>query len=333
MHHLPTTLATKAQALVRYADCVGADLDRLLASVSLGRSSLQGTGARVPSRAIVGLWSHLGRETGDADLGLSLAESEDGATGAFGLVGFRAMMCKTAGEALTSFGRHIRLLSEDTDARSAGDGVFEVSFGAADPWTSRWMAERAIASCVLLSRRWTGERIVPKRIRFRHARPARISTHERLFDCAIDFEQDTNAVEFDEDTCRLALRPAPGEIGEYLESLARAASQDLPRDDAAHSVTLVLREELHRGDPGLAAVARRLGVSARTLQRRLLEQRVGYHALVDRVRREIAVPLVTSSSLPMAIVRERVGYSEDKAFRRAFRRWTGSSPAELRRAR
>jgi AraC-like DNA-binding protein len=83
----------------------------------------------------------------------------------------------------------------------------------------------------------------------------------------------------------------------------------------------------------LRVVARKLGVSARTLQRRLLAQSLNYQALVDSARREIAVPLVTSTTMAISLVRERVGYSEDKAFRRAFRRWTGSSPADLRRGR
>ena len=78
-------------------------------------------------------------------------------------------------------------------------------------------------------------------------------------------------------------------------------------------------------------VARRLGVSVRTLQRRLLSEGLTYARVVDRVRRETAVRLVTSTTLPLADVREKVGFADERAFRRAFRRWTGSSPAELRR--
>jgi AraC-like DNA-binding protein len=335
MHPPLSTLAAKALALLRYSDHIGASRDRLLAMAALDPTSLEGAGSRVPSHAIAALWSSLVRWTGDADLGLKLAESENGAPTAFGLVGFSAMTSGTVGAALSCFGRYIRLVSEDANARIVDGGhetAFELSLPAADAST-RWMADRAIASCVLMSRQWTGERIRPRRIRFRHRKPVDSSTYERLFDCAIDFGHVTNAVVFDKDTCRIPIRAEPGDVGEYLETLARLACDKLSLDDAGDAVMRVLRDELHRGHPDLSVVARRLAVSTRTLQRRLLEQGVTYHGLVDRVRCEIAVPLVTATALPISLVRARVGYADDKSFRRAFRRWTGSSPADLRRAR
>ncbi len=63
----------------------------------------------------------------------------------------------------------------------------------------------------------------------------------------------------------------------------------------------------------------------------MLAEGLSYNGVVDQVRRELAVELVVSSALPLADVQQRVGYSEERAFRRAFHRWTGASPAQLRR--
>jgi AraC-like DNA-binding protein len=335
MQRVLTTLASKAQALVRFAERVGVDRGRLLSSSALTAEDLQRADARVPARAVVALWGHLGRWTGDPDLGLALAEAEPPST-AYGLVGFRAMTSSTLGEGISCFVRHIRVVSEEVGAAvvEGGDDItLELAFPHAPGASTRFMADRAFASCLRMCRAWTGEPIRPRRVRFLHDEPADTSGYERIFDCPIDFGQTTNALVFDRAVTHAPLETSQDDLAAYLETLARDASEHLPRDDAEGAVAEVLRDAMRSGDPGLRVVARKLGVSARTLQRRLLAQGLTYHGLVDRVRREIAVPLVTSSTLPLSLVSERAGYTEDKAFRRAFRRWTGSSPGEWRRRR
>jgi AraC-like DNA-binding protein len=93
----------------------------------------------------------------------------------------------------------------------------------------------------------------------------------------------------------------------------------------------LVRARLAEGDIALPRVARTLGVSPRTLQRRPEERGVEYQGLVDDIRCREALRLVGASDAPLVEVGFLLGYSDPKAFRRAFRRWTGVSPAELRR--
>jgi len=85
------------------------------------------------------------------------------------------------------------------------------------------------------------------------------------------------------------------------------------------------------GQPRIGGVARRLGLSVRTLQRRLGERGVAFRAVVEDVRRELAVRYIADRRTPLTDVAFLVGYSELSAFGRAFRRWTGSSPLAMRR--
>jgi AraC-like DNA-binding protein len=331
MRRISTTLASKAQALVRYGLETGIERSRMLASARLAPEALARGDGRVASESVATLWSDLTRWTSDTQLGLRLAESES-TSSAFGVVGFRAMTSGTLGDAMACFVEYGRVVNDDASTRvrhESHETTFEQDF-APGPATAA-MTDRALASCVLLARRWTGEPLRPRQLKLRRERPRDTSGYDRVFGCPVVFGERSDAVVFDRAATSLPLHTAQAEVAGYLDALAKAARADLPRHDAGGAVSQVVRETLDRGDPGLPAVARRLGVGVRTLQRRLLAEGLTYHGVVDRVRHEVAVDLVSRTETPLATVGERVGYAEAKAFRRAFRRWTGLSPAELRR--
>jgi AraC-like DNA-binding protein len=87
----------------------------------------------------------------------------------------------------------------------------------------------------------------------------------------------------------------------------------------------------HDGFRSLDEVSANLRLSSRTLKRRLASQGVSFSALSDQERRQLACKLVASSRLPLLAVAERLGYSSLPNFARAFRRWTGQTPASYRR--
>jgi AraC-like DNA-binding protein len=78
-------------------------------------------------------------------------------------------------------------------------------------------------------------------------------------------------------------------------------------------------------------VASALGVSVRTLQRRLLSEGTDFQKLVDEVRLSAAMELLRNGDLGLAGVAERVGYGDPKSLRRAFYRWAGKSPSTIRK--
>jgi AraC-like DNA-binding protein len=87
------------------------------------------------------------------------------------------------------------------------------------------------------------------------------------------------------------------------------------------------------GEPSLAAVARHLGASPRTVQRRLRRAGTRFEAVLDPLRRELALRHLADEAVGIDEVAARVGFSEPSAFYRAFRRWTGTSPRAYRAAR
>ena len=89
-------------------------------------------------------------------------------------------------------------------------------------------------------------------------------------------------------------------------------------------------ENFRGAAPSLAATAKALALGERTLRRRLEEEGTSHRALVDEVRKELALSYVRDTSLSLGELAFLLGFSEAAAFHRAFRRWTGQRPAELR---
>jgi AraC-like DNA-binding protein len=85
------------------------------------------------------------------------------------------------------------------------------------------------------------------------------------------------------------------------------------------------------GAPAMGAVAGELALSGRSLQRRLELEGTSYARIVDEARRSQAVALLSAPGVSVGEVTWLLGFSEQSAFSRAFRRWTGASPSEFRR--
>lgn len=120
-----------------------------------------------------------------------------------------------------------------------------------------------------------------------------------------------------------------------LRAALEAHAYELQREEAraqglGERVRAALGQLLRDGEPRIAEVAQRLGMTARTLQRRLQDEGLGFTTLVDESRMELARRYLADPTLSIAEVSFALGYSEPSAFTRAFKRWSGRAPAEYR---
>lgn len=97
-------------------------------------------------------------------------------------------------------------------------------------------------------------------------------------------------------------------------------------------VRAVVRRDLERREPAVGEIAHELGMSSRTLQRRLTDEGTSFRSVVSEVRREAAEAFLRDPAIPLARVAQRLGFNDQAAFTRAFRRWTGTTPSRWRRA-
>lgn len=191
------------------------------------------------------------------------------------------------------------------------------------------------ASLVWSGRLLTGQSFSPLKVQFAHHAPAgegSCAEHERFFAAPLSFSAPTTEVHLPRGL--LELRMAQSNPG--LEALLlQHARRQLAAISAQQTFTGRVRAALQTGccdsSVTLATVARRCGIGARTLQRRLEAEGSSFGTLLDAARQQRAE--ADLGSFTDEVLAERLGYSDARAFRRAFQRWTGQTPQMWRRER
>jgi AraC-like DNA-binding protein len=320
---MPTVVAAWTKVIVDYAAHHGVDVTR--PDVDLSHRDL-----RVPAHLDDAIWRAADEALADDDLGVHLAERGVSAA-SFGVVGYLVRASKTVGEALARAQQFHRLVKDrsrlEIVASPAGAMVIDAPELYRAPWP-RAIAELTIANYVHLSRAWSGVRIVPREVRFQHARPRDTHELERFFGCKLRFEQRDNALVLPREVLDLPLATSEPELGAYLESAAAARLEQLPAPRLIDEVRGAIGDELRTGDVDIERVARRIGVTPRSLQRRLRDEGTSYRELIDAIRHKRAIDLM-QRGVSFGDIAEHLGFSEARAFRRAFRRWTGLVPSAV----
>ena len=330
------------RAAVRLVDAVwarrvAAELDRaglptaqLLHEVGLRRERLAGPDARVPFAAHVALLEAAARALGEPCFGVRLGSAVELAE--TGLVGYRALSSRDLREALRNLCRYLALQTEGASAELREEaGEARLLFAAVDPAgaASRQLADFAAARIVRHLAELTGRRVRPVRVELRHE-PACPDLARRL-GLPVAVHQPHNAVVLDAG----ALATPVVEADPRLLGILRRYGDELlarrpPEADLVARAERRILEDLHAGAPGVPALARDLGVSPRTLRRRLAEQDLTPARLVERLRRGLAERYLAEGTFSLGRIAYLLGYSDPAAFTRAFRRWTGRTPSEWR---
>lgn len=296
--------------------------------------------ARVPHAAIVRCWGELAR--GRDDFGLQAARRLGVAQRT--LVDYAMMSASDVGGALSTFVRFQRWMHDASSHRLeiAGDAAI-LRFAVAPPLRlppALW--DFLTATAALRVRMLAGADASPTRVHL--ARPPH--EHEAgaaaLFGAPVFYGAPEPAVVWPRSALR---RPLVARDDTLHRLLARQleVALSLPTgegpvdervaDDQRVALRRVLASALLRGEVGLAVIARQLGTSARSLQRRLLADGTTFQAELDAARQALAERLLAEPGASVKAVAYAVGFAQLPAFTRAFRRWTGRAPADYLRAR
>ncbi|RJO77547.1 AraC family transcriptional regulator [Nocardia panacis] len=182
------------------------------------------------------------------------------------------------------------------------------------------LSEQACCLTIAVASWLFGPKAEPERIEFAYPPPAHAGSCAEFFCCPVRFDAQATSVHFHKTALTL---PSAGRV--------RRSRIDQPRTDIAPEVEQVLRDRIWEPTTQ-AAVAKRLMMSERTLHRRLAEGGQRFGEIRDRVRLERANVLLRTSSLSISAIAGEVGFTDAREFRRAYLRWTGSTPSAARAA-
>jgi AraC-like DNA-binding protein len=312
----------------------GLDPDALLAEAGIPEALLDDARATVPVERVHALVRILLARTGDPALGLAAGRQYHLAT--FGLLGAVAAVTPTAREMIRLFVdyTHLTFTFFVLDFEEQGDRgriVFVDDGDLGD--LHRFYVDREIAFVHFMAHEFWPERGLIAAVDFDYAEPADAAQYRGLCTCPVRFGVEPAAIELDfaRDQPRTDVNPlGVALLTEHLRSFGQARESDDPVDRVRREITLSVARR--RTLPELEAIAGALGLSERALRRRLAAAGTSFRALADGVLAPLAKRFLRDSTLSVAAVADRLGYSEPASFVRAFRRWTGTTPDAFRAA-
>ena len=329
MPRISTIGCINASDLLEALQRLGADRRRLLAAAGLAPSDLENPDGRVPSSRMLGLFQEAARRLQDPLVGLHAAER----VYTRGPLFYLLLSTPRFGEALQLLERFARVSLDTQRIGIAVEGEeVSLTIDPGDPAVrASYHAVDYIVGAILGSVRRAVSGLRPTGVDLAHRLVGERAEWERAFGCPVRFDARRNVLRFPAAALERAPVAANRAIAEQIKRynaalLARVAS-DRVGDRTADVVRMLLLDGL-RADRGL--VARRLGMSERTLKRRLREERTTFKALRDGVRVETARALLMNRDLKVEAVARSVGFNGTPAFSKAFLRWSGCSPARYR---
>lgn len=305
------------------------DLSRVLEPAKLDRELLNSPRARISAAAYSRMWVALADLMDDEFFGL---DSHGLRRGSYALMTRAAVSADNLEHALRRILRFLRATLDDFRGEliRSGDearlvlhdgGVMRRLFGY-----GTWFILVHGLACWLVHRR-----IPLREMQFRCPPPVDDSHYRTRFCENVKFNGATTHITFASNLLDLKIV----ETSETVENFLREAPANLLvqyRNDASTSARIRkwLRSQTPEQWPELEGLAQELCVSSTTLQRRLQQEGLSYQRLKDDLRRDIAIDLLSSSSMTVAEVAAQTGFQETSAFHRAFKKWTGVSPGSYR---
>ena len=251
--------------------------------------------------------------------------------GAFGLA------WKSAPDLRASFNRaerYARVLSsvEVYAVEPLESGAYYTLLKAGDGSRGMQLSNEASISAVhAISRQGSTATVRPEAVYFKHGPRGPIKTYEAHFGCPVRFHAERDALQISE-----AVLSAPNRLGDetivrfFDRHLEQALAGLADENGLDTQVKRAVARSLSEGVPALPHIAAELGMSARTLQRRLSEGGHTFQTLVDAARRELAQQLLRDTAYGLAEIAFLTGFSEQSGFTRAFKRWSGQTPRSYR---
>lgn len=251
--------------------------------------------------------------------------------------GFLAMSCETLRDAYerTASVRALYNVGSRWELEVDGDLMrliwlpwpLEVRSELARRSVNEYQVAEMLASICQMTRRC----LVPRRICFRHSAPRDVSVHQELLGRAPEFGARFDGFEAELAWLAEPIRGSNVKLRAYFEKQCERSREAFSSDPA---FTALVRQRLaasmHGARLSMAAVARSLGMSPRSLHRRLSDEGTSFNDLLDEVRRHFAEQYLARERLAISEVAYLVGFSDPSAFFKAFRRWTGVTPSEFR---
>jgi AraC-like DNA-binding protein len=289
---------------------------------------------RLSVRSQIALLNEAAIALKDDFLGFTLARDFDPRE--VGLLYYVMASSRTLGDALKRIARYSRITNEALvfGYQEGNRLLIDLSYSGVPRHSDRHQIEFCMFGALRICRALTGEKLVPQHFSISHYRSEGTSEMARFVGTKVEFGTDADEFALDLNARELPLIHADNYLNDLLLRYCEAAlakrtgDRSELRTKVENTISSVLPHERVR----VEHVARSLGMSKRTLARKLADEGLNFSEILQNLRRDLAVRYLNDRKLHVSKIAWLLGFHEVSAFTHAFKRWTGKTPREMRTA-
>ena len=329
---IPTAQGGLSRLAIARVKSAGIPVERLLRRVGLTPEVIADPEERLSVRSQINVLDEAAIALKDDCLGFTLARDFDPREA--GLLYYVMASSQTLGDALKRVARYSQITNQALviGYREGNRLIINLSYSGVPRHSDRHQIEFFMFAAIRICRVLTGQNLVPQHFWISHHRSGTNSEMARFVGTAVEFGATTDEFALNASTRELPLIHADSYLNNLLLKYCEAALTDR-RGNVSPLRTRVenaISSLLPHGRVLMEDVARGLGMSERTLTRKLANEGLNFTDILQQLRRDLAVRYLDDPKLHVSKIAWLLGFNEVGAFTHAFKRWTGKTPREMR---
>lgn len=315
---------------------MGHPTDDWLEQVGINPKNLLDPNQRFPQDTVTRLWLLAEQESGDDCIGFEVGLRLHPRS--FNVLGYAVLSSRTVMDGFNRFIRYQSVVGESAQIRSLqgpfGDPslfAIEFEFQGDELPVSHHTTDLAMTSSLALYGGVFSGQVPLHQVCFRRPEPKDVARYGRFFGERLKFNQEKNLLVFSRSLMDMEIPFANEEVAAQNEALVKKfLMRSTEPESLAAKVEALISESLTDGAPAKETIAKELGMSAKTLERRLKEEATSFQSILTEVRQTMAEKLVLANEISLNEVAYLLGFTEVTNFHRAFKRWFQQTPSEFR---
>ena len=326
----PSTPAQYALILIDMVTDQHCDQEQLLAGTRLAQTGITSIGARIRDADFNRLVANAQTLTGDPALGLKLGLRMN--LSAHAVLGQAFMTCQNLGQVMDLFLKYYHLLAPtlQLEFETLEEQCVLTTVSGPEDSLLQFSYELMYSAILNTLRGLLNTPDLQLQMEVPYPEPAHAALYYEIFGPAVHFDCVQGRISFARDLLETPLPSSNPALRSLYEAECARLLADLQEEDSVAEQTLRLLRKLEGQYPQMPQIAKMLNLSPRTYRRRLEEEQHAFQELLDKVRAEHATRYLQNTRLPLSSIAYMIGFNDASNFRRAYRRWTGHSPKEVR---
>jgi len=326
--------ATLSRLVADRLRAAGVDLQSILRRVGIAQRQIDDPDERLPASCQVAFLQAAAAALNDDLLGFRLAQSVDSRQ--LGLLYYVFASSATLDEAIRRCARYSRVANQAIILRvlESNGLVIRLAYAGVPRHTDVQQMEFIITLLLRMCRQTTGRQLMPERVSMMHVRSTIPPELSKFFGGRVEFGSDFDEIVLPFGAAGLRLVNADPYLNKIMvrDCDARLPERRINAGPFRIRVENAIAPLLPHASAHARVIAQALGMSERTMERKLAREGSSFGEILQQLKSEMAVRYVEDPSLPISRIAWLLGFEHVSSFSHAFKRWTGRSPRRMRNA-